>query len=105
VYLRLVSRHVLHVEAKGLPFPWRVRRQRALLSALAQVHRPLYSAGGGWSGKLLRPARSFAFSVRTTPEDAVATIAGALDDVDTSWRRYLKVWDGFPNGVGRAVRA
>jgi hypothetical protein len=33
--------------------------------------------------------------VRTPPEDAVARIVRALDDVDQRWRDDLKVWDGF----------
>jgi hypothetical protein len=81
-----------------------VRRQRALLAGVARDYRPLGPDAGGWIGTRLRPAQSCAFSLRTTPEDAVTRIVAALDELDTGWRKYLKVWDGFPHGLDSEVR-
>jgi hypothetical protein len=72
---------------------------------LAERYRPLDESDGGGSGVGLRPAHTLGFSVRTTPDDAVARVAELLDGIDTEWRRYVKVWDGYRGGPDHAVRA
>jgi hypothetical protein len=42
--------------------------------------------------------------MRTSPEEAVAKLVELLDDVDTAWRSFVKVWDGVRGGVQHAVR-
>jgi hypothetical protein len=93
------------VEAKGLPTPRRVRRQRRILGRLSARYRPLLPCAGGVSTSRLRPAASFGFSKRTPREEAVAKLVAYLDDVDPEWRSYLKVWDGGPRALDDAVRA
>jgi hypothetical protein len=102
--LRVVSRHVAHVEGKGLPTPGRVRRQRAILNALARRYAALPLSAGGAPAQRLRPIASFAFSTRSSPEEAVAKLVALLDDVDPAWRSFVKVWDGVRGGVQHAVR-
>jgi hypothetical protein len=94
-----MPRHVVHVEGKGVPWPFRVRRQRRILRALSVRYR------GGVSTSRLRPARSYGFSTRTEPEEAVARLAVHLDAVDAEWRSFVRVWDGSPDGKDQAVRA
>jgi hypothetical protein len=100
-----MSRHVLHVESKGWPTPGRVRRQRAILSAVASRYRPVLPEAGGAPPTRLRPRASFAFSMHTSPEVAVARIVDLLDVADPGWREVLHVWDGVRGGLDRAVRA
>jgi hypothetical protein len=99
-----VSRHVAHVEAKGLPAPWRIRRQWEILDALSGRYAALPKSAGGAPAQRLRPIASFGFSTRTSPEEAVATLVKLLDDVDPAWRSYVKVWDGVRGGIKHAVR-
>jgi hypothetical protein len=102
--LGLVSRHVVHVEAKGMPTPGRVRRQRRILDGVSQRYRALSEDAGGAPAQLLRPIASFGFSMRTTPEEAVATLGAVLDEVDSEWRSFVQVWDGLRGGIADAVR-
>jgi hypothetical protein len=99
-----MSRHVAHVEARGLPTPGRIRRQRRILVALSARYTALNPDAGGAPDQLLRPMASFAFSMRTEPEDAVQKLVALLDDVDPEWRSYVKVWDGLRGGITHAVR-
>jgi len=99
-----VSRHVAHVEARGLPTPARVRRQRAILAQLSERYAALPRSAGGAPSSPLRPMASFGFSTRTSPETAVATLVSLLDDIDPQWRSYVKVWDGVRGGIAHAVR-
>jgi hypothetical protein len=94
-----VSRHVVHVEAAGIPTPSRWRRQRSVLDELCRRYRT--SPGMRSSG--LRPRASFDFSTRTSPEQAVLRMLALLDEIDAGWRRDFRVWDGFPGGVSPAV--
>jgi hypothetical protein len=43
--------------------------------------------------------------MRTSPEEAVAKLAAALNDVDPEWRSFVKIWDGVRGGIATAVRA
>jgi hypothetical protein len=43
--------------------------------------------------------------MRTTPEEAVATLVAVLDDVDPQWRSFVQVWDGVRGGFRDAVRS
>jgi hypothetical protein len=100
-----VSRHVAHVEAKGLPTPARIRRQRRILEGVSQRYRALPQDAGGAPPQPLRPIASFGFSMRTTPEEAVAKLVVVLDEVDPEWRSFVRVWDGLRGGIANAVRA
>jgi len=100
-----MSRHVVHVEAKGLPTPSRIRRQRRILAALDGQYRALTRDAGGAPDSGLRPIKSFGFSTRSSREDAVARLVALLDDVDPEWRSYVRVWDGYGTGVRGALRA
>jgi hypothetical protein len=102
--LPVVSRHVAHVEGKGLPTPRRIRRQREILNALSLHYAALPRSAGGAPSQRLRPVASFGFSRRTSPEDAVAKLVAILNDVDPAWRSFVKVWDGVNGGVQHAVR-
>lgn len=102
--MRFVSRHVAHVEAKGLPTPRRIRRQRKILNALSKRYAALPRSAGGAPTRPLRPKARFGFSTRTGPEEAVAKLVKLLDDVDPTWRSYVKVWDGVRGGIQHAVR-
>ena len=84
-----MTRHVVTVEARGVPTPARVRRQRTLLERLCEQRRttPELREGG------LRPCARFDFSVRTSREDAVAELVRLLDAISPDWRRDLRVWD------------
>jgi hypothetical protein len=93
-----MSRHVAHVESRGLPTPRRIRRQRRLIDALSERYRPLTEDAGGIPTSFLRPARSFGFSTRTPPEEAAAKLAALLDDIDPTWRSCVKVKDGPVRG-------
>jgi hypothetical protein len=42
--------------------------------------------------------------MRTPPEEAVAKLVALLDEVDSDWRAYVKVWDGVRGGIANAVR-
>jgi hypothetical protein len=99
-----MSRHVAHVEARGLPTPARIRRQRLILSALDERMRALPRSAGGAPPRRLRPVASFGFSTKTRPEDAVARLVAALDDIDPAWRSLVRVWDGVRGGIDTAVR-
>jgi hypothetical protein len=99
-----VSRHVAHVEAKGLPTPGRIRRQRRILAALSDRYTALDADAGGAPSQLLRPMASFGFSMRTEPEEAVRKLVAFLDDIDPEWRSFVKVWDGVHGGISDAVR-
>jgi hypothetical protein len=59
---------------------------------------------GGAPAQPLRPIASFGFSMRTTPEEAVATLVAVLDEVDPEWRSFVQVWDGLRGGVANPVR-
>ena len=89
-----MPRHVAHVEAKGLPTPRRIRRQRRILKQLTEHYAALTPDAGGAAEQVLRPIASFGFSTRTPREDAVARLVALLDEVDPKWRSCLKVWDG-----------
>jgi hypothetical protein len=102
--LLAVSRHVAHVEARGLPTPGRIRRQRRILAALSERYTALAPEAGGAPKQDLRPIASFGFSMRTSPEDAVARLVALLDVVDPQWRSFVKVWDGVRDGMAHAVR-
>jgi hypothetical protein len=93
------------IEGKGLPTPGRIRRQREILIALSKRYAALPKSAGGAPTQLLRPIASFGFSMRTSPEEAVAKLVELLDDVDPAWRSFVKVWDGVRGGVQHAVRA
>jgi hypothetical protein len=99
-----MSRHVAHVEARGIPTPSRIKRQRQTLDALSSRYRALPESARGAPAQALRPIASFAFSMATTPEEAVAKRVTLLDDVDPEWRSFLKVWDGLRGGIADAVR-
>ena len=99
-----VSRHVAHVEAKGLPTPGRVRRQRRILAALSDRYAALAPDAGGAPEQAWRPIASFGFSMRTDPEEAVRRLVELLDEVDPDWRSFVKVWDGLRGGITNAVR-
>ena len=99
-----MSRHVGHVEAKGLPTPGRVRRQRRILAGLSSRYSALTPDAGGAPEQPLRPMASFGFSTRTSPEDAVRKLVALLDEVDPEWRSFVKVWDGVRGGIANAVR-
>jgi hypothetical protein len=59
-----------------------------------------------WGGKgRARPRASYAFSKRTSPEDAVSKLVVVLNEVDPEWRSFVKVWDGGRGGIANAVRA
>jgi hypothetical protein len=90
-----VSRHVAHVEARGLPTPRRVRRQRQILSGLSSRYRALPRDAGGAPSTRLHPIASFGFSLRTPPEEAVEMLVNLLHETDPEWRSYVKVsdWD------------
>lgn len=87
-----MTRHVAHVEGRGVPTPARVRRQRSILRAVVKEYPALpdYSSQPPW-----RPIAGFAFPTRTGARDAVARLERALDAADTEWRKYVRVWDGF----------
>lgn len=87
-----MPRHVRHVSGRGLPTPRRLRRQRAILAALAGRYPPLSEDAGGAPMLRLLPIRTFAFSKRTSGTEAVAKLSRLLDEVDPRWRRYVKVW-------------
>ena len=89
----------------GLPTPRRIGRQRRILRALSQRYRALPESAGGAPDQPLRPIASFGFSMRTTPEEAVATLVAVLDDVDPQWRSFVQVWDGVRGGFRDAVRS
>jgi hypothetical protein len=78
-----------------------VRRQRQILVSLSERYRPETWGGRGRS----RPRASYAFSKRTSPEDAVSKLVTLLDEVDPEWRSYVTVWDGGRGGIADAVRA
>lgn len=99
-----MPRHVLHVEGRGFPTPRRVRRQRQILNALSKRYRALPRSAGGAPRSHLRQIRSYGFSLRMTPEDAVARIVELLDETDPEWREFVEVWDGFNGGIRHAVR-
>lgn len=99
-----MSRHVAHVEAKGVPTPGRIRRQRRILAALSDRYSALEPDAGGAPEQLLRPIASFGFSMRTEPEEAVGRLVALLDDIDPEWRSFVKVWDGVRGGIAEAVR-
>lgn len=73
--------------------------------ALSERYAALPASSGGAPPQRLRPIASFAFSMRTSPEDAVAKLVLLLDDVDPQWRSFVKVWDGLRGGIQHAVRA
>jgi len=100
-----MSRHVAHVEGKGLPTPGRIRRQRKILNALSERYTALSESAGGAPAQGLRPIATFGFSTRTSPEDAVAKLVELLDDADPGWRSFVKVWDGVRGGIQHAVQA
>ena len=58
-----VSRHVVHVEAKGLPTPGRLHRQRRIIAALSEQDASLDASAGGAPSTWLRPIASFGFSM------------------------------------------
>jgi hypothetical protein len=101
----VVSRHVVHIEAKGMPTPGRIRRQRQILQGVSERYRALPEDAGGAPPQPIRPIASFGFSMRTTPEDAVAKLVAVLDEVDPEWRSFVQVWDGLRGGIDHAVRA
>jgi hypothetical protein len=86
-----MSRHVVHVEAKGIPTRSRIKRQRQILDGLSSRYPALPESAGGAPPQLLRPIASFAFSMHTSPEEAVAKLAALLDDVDAEWRSFVQV--------------
>lgn len=94
-----MPRHVAHVESKGLPTPGRVRRQRQILVSLSRRYPPETWGGRGRA----RPRASYAFSKRTSPEQAVSKLAALLDDVDPEWSSFVKVWDAFHDGNAPAI--
>jgi hypothetical protein len=98
-----VPRHVVNVEGKGLPTPRRVKRQRQIVRELSARYRSLLASDRGISSSYLRPIRSYGFSTRTPPEEAVAKLVALLDEVDPDWRSFVRVRDGFPHG--KPVRA
>ena len=73
---------------------------RASLSGTA----PDPQDAGGAPAQLLRPIASFGFSMRMTPEEAVARLAAVLDEVDPEWRSFVQVWDGLRGGIANAVQ-
>jgi hypothetical protein len=96
---------------RQLPHPDAADRRRSLLphrrvprSRSARPPRLHVLMGGPGSRRRLRPIASFAFSMRTSPEEAVAKLVELLDDVDPAWRSFVKVWDGVRGGVQHAVR-
>jgi hypothetical protein len=99
-----MPRHVIHVAAVGLPTPRRLKRQRALLAALAELYRPLDQEDGGGSLRGIRPGFNFGVAKRTPPEDAVSKFAGLLDGIDARWRSYVRVFDRSRGGVDHEVR-
>ena len=90
-----MSRHVAYVEAKGLPTPSRIQRQRRIIRGLSERYRSLSESAGGAPVGWLRPSAGFPFSRRTSPEDALAKLVAVLDEVDPDWRSFVHVWDGF----------
>jgi hypothetical protein len=99
-----VSRHVAHVDAKGLPTPGRIRRQRRILAALSDRYAALAPDAGGAPKQPLRPIASFGFSTRISPDEAVSRLVALLDDVDPEWRAFVKVWDGVRGGIANTVK-
>ena len=69
-----MSRHVAHVEAKGIKTPSRIERQRRILDAVSSRYRALPESAGGAPAQPLRPIVTFAFSMSTSPEEAVAKL-------------------------------
>jgi hypothetical protein len=87
-----MPRHVRHVSARGFPTPGRLRRQRAIIAALAERYPVLPEDARGVGTFRLRPMASFAFSNRTSAVDAVAKLVSLLDEIDPRWRRHVRVW-------------
>ena len=99
-----MSRHVVHVEARGLPTPGRIRRQKQIIAALSERYTALPRSAGGAPSSPGRPIASFGFSLKTTPEEAVEKLVALLNELDPQWRSFVKVWDGFRGGIRHAVR-
>lgn len=88
-----MSRHIVHVEARGLPTTRRAKRQRRILNALSARCAPLPATAGGAPDRPRRPVRSFAFSMRAAPHHALEYIEYLLDECDPHWRRYVRAWN------------
>lgn len=87
-----MSRHVAYIEAHGSATPARRERQRRIIAAASREYRPLPEAPPHHDPSLIA---GFAFSTRTSAEDALARLVGILDTVDPDWRDYVRAWDGW----------
>jgi hypothetical protein len=88
----VVPRHVAYIEATGQSTPERRARQRTLIAAATQQYRRLPAALPNHDPSLIA---GFGFSTRTSALDALARLEGILNSLDSEWRDYVRVWDGW----------